>query len=111
MEYAKAVFVLTISYGDEITMAKKQTGFKPRDNMVKEIDAAIALITRVRALAVSGATADAIGLHVAKKAAAKKPAKRALSTGAREAIAEAQRKRWAKVRRQKKQAERATLAK
>jgi hypothetical protein len=39
------------------------------------------------------------------------PAKRVLSTSAREAIAEAQRKHWAKVRRQKKQAERATLVK
>jgi hypothetical protein len=37
--------------------------------------------------------------------------KRSLSADAREAIAVAQRKRWAKIKRQKKQADRAALAK
>lgn len=91
-------------------MAKKQTSSKPKGNLVKELDAAIALLTRVRALAVAGETAEATS-KAAKTIVSKKPAKRVLSTSAREAIAAAQKKRWAKVRRQKKQAERATLTK
>jgi hypothetical protein len=91
--------------------AKKQTSSKFKSDLVKELDAAIAQLTRVRALAISGAAADATSRQMAKKVASKKPAKRVLSTSAREAMAEAQRKRWAKVRRQKKQAERAALAK
>jgi hypothetical protein len=87
-------------------MAKKQTGLKPKGNLVKELDAAIALLTRVRALAVAEATTDPTSSK-----AAKTTAKRVLSTSALEAIAAAQKKRWAKVRRQKKQAERAALAK
>jgi hypothetical protein len=92
-------------------MAKKQTGPKPKGNLVNELDAAIALLTRVRALAVAEATTDPTSSKAAKTTASKTPAKRVLSTSAREAIAAAQKKRWAKVRRQKKQAERAALAK
>jgi|WetSurMetagenome_2_1015567.scaffolds.fasta_scaffold93010_4 hypothetical protein len=92
-------------------MAKKQTGSKPKGNLVKELDAAIALLTRVRTLAVAGETAEATSSKAVKTTASKKPVKRVLSTSAREAIAAAQKKRWAKVRRQKKQAERAALAK
>jgi hypothetical protein len=92
-------------------MAKKQTSPKPKVNLVRKLDAAIALLTRVRALAVAGETAEATSGKATKTTASKKPAKRVLSTSAREAIAAAQKKRWAKVRRQKKQAERAALAK
>jgi hypothetical protein len=92
-------------------MAKKQTSSKSKGNLVKELDAAIALLTRVRALAVAEATTDPTNSKATKTTASKKPAKRVLSTSAREAIATAQKKRWAKVRRQKKQAERAALAK
>jgi len=92
-------------------MAKKHTGPKAKGNLVNELDAAIALLTRVRTLAVAGTTADATNSKAAKTAASQKPAKRVLSTSAREAIAAAQKKRWAKIRRQKKQAERAALAK
>ena len=92
-------------------MAKKQTSSKPKGNLVEGLDAAIALLIRVRALAVAGETAEATSSKTAKTTASKKPVKRVLSTSAREAIAAAQKKRWAKVRRQKKQAERAALAK
>ena len=72
-------------------------------SLVTEIDAAIALLTRVRAMAVSNNAPQG-------QAVASHPVKRALSAEAREAIATAQKKRWAKVRRLKKQAERAALA-
>jgi len=90
-------------------MVKKQTGRKPKGNLVKEIDVAIAQLTRVRELAVSSAAVDGTGRPAVKQVLLKKPAKRVLSTDAREAMAAAQRKRWAKVKRQKKQAERAAL--
>ena len=92
-------------------MAEKQTGPKPKGNLVKELDAAIVLLTRVRALAVAGETKETASPKATKTIASKKIVKRELSTSAREAIAAAQKKRWAKVRRQKKQAERAALAK
>jgi hypothetical protein len=88
-------------------MMKKTTARKPKGNLVKEIDAAIVLLTRVRTLAASYGVMDGI----AKPAPAGKAVKRVLSADAREAIAAAQRKRWAKVRRQKKQTARAAIAK
>jgi hypothetical protein len=91
-------------------MIKKQTGRKPKGNLVKEIDAAIALLTRVRALAAAASASDGVIPQTAKRVPAGKQPKRTLSLDAREAIATAQRKRWAKVRRQKKKAERAALA-
>jgi len=91
-------------------MVKKQNGRKPNGNLVKEIDAAISLLTRVRALAASAAVADGTTPQTAKQIPAVKQPKRTLSADAREAIATAQRKRWAKVRRQKKKAEHAALA-
>ena len=91
-------------------MSKEQTGRKPMGNLVKEIDAAIALLTRVRALAASSAASNGTGRKAVKQVSLKKQTKRVLSADAREAIAAAQRQRWAKVRRQKKQAERAALA-
>ncbi len=91
-------------------MAKKATGRRPEGNLVEEIDAAIALLTRVRALAASTAVSDGTNRQVAKQVSAGKQPKRVLSTEAREAIATAQKKRWAKIRRQKKKAERAVLA-
>jgi hypothetical protein len=86
-------------------MVKKQAGRKPKGNLLTEIDAAIALLTRVRALA---ASAEA-GAQQTKQVPLKAQPKRTLSVDAREAIAAAQRKRWAKVRRAKKKAERAAL--
>jgi hypothetical protein len=91
-------------------MVKKQTGRKPKVNLVKEIDAAIILLTRVRALAASASVSDGTTQKLAKPVPASKQPKRTLSADAREAIATAQKKRWAKVRRQKKKAERAALA-
>jgi hypothetical protein len=91
-------------------MAKKTTGRGPKGNLVEEIDAAIVLLTRVCALAVSTAESDGISRQVAKQAPDGKQPKRTLSADAREAIATAQKKRWAKVKRQKKKAERAALA-
>ena len=88
-------------------MANAKNGRKPKGNLVKEIDAAIALLTRARALAVSNAAIDGVGAKPAKQISADKQPKRVLSSTAREAIAAAQRKRWAKIRRQKKQAGRA----
>jgi hypothetical protein len=87
-------------------MVKKQAGRKPKGNLLTEIDAAIALLTRVRALA---ASAEA-GAQQTKQVPLKAQSKRTLSADAREAIATAQRKRWAKVRRAKKKAARAALA-
>ncbi len=89
-------------------MVKKQAGRKPKGNLLTEIDAAIALLTRVRALAAS-ASGDA-GAQQTKQVPLKAQSKRTLSADAREAIATAQRKRWAKVRRAKKKAARAALA-
>ena len=95
--------------GDNRTMVKKQIGRNPKGNLVKEIDAAIVLLTRVRALAVSVSASDGAGRQAARQAPAGKQPKRTLSADAREAIATAQKKRWAKVRRQKKKAEPAAL--
>jgi hypothetical protein len=91
-------------------MSKKQSGRKPKGNLVKEIDAAIASLSRVRELALSAAAADGANGRAVKKAPAGKQPKRILSADAREAMAAARRKRWAKVRRQKKKAERVALA-
>ena len=88
-------------------MVKKSIVSKPKGNLLKEIDAAIALLTRARALA----AADGASPKAAKQIPAEKKTRRTLSADAREAIATAQKKRWAKVRRQKKQADRAALAK
>ncbi len=91
-------------------MIKKQIARKPKQNLVKEINAAIALLNRVRTLAAATAVPDGKTVKSAKPALVSKQTKRALSADAREAIAAAQKKRWAKVRRQKKQAERAAAA-
>jgi hypothetical protein len=91
-------------------MVKKATERKPQGNLVKEIDAAIGLLTRVRSLAVSTAASGGTSRQAAKLAPASKQPKRVLSADAREAIATAQKKRWAKIRRQKKRAEQAALA-
>ena len=89
-------------------MSREQTGRKPKGNLVKEIDAAIAILTRIRALTVADTN---VAAKARKQVPSTQPAKRLLSADAREAIANAQRKRWAKVRRQKKQAARAAVAK
>ena len=86
---------------------KRQSKRKSNGSLIKELDAAIALLTRARALAQSNGK----GTKAVMPNSTGKPAKRKLSTEAREAIAAAQRKRWAKVRRQKKQAQRDTVAK
>ncbi len=91
-------------------MNKEQIGRKPKGNLVKELDAAIALLTRVRELAVSSAASNGTSRQTVKQISAGKQTKRVLSVNAREAIAAAQRKRWARVRRQKRKAERAALA-
>jgi electron transfer flavoprotein alpha subunit len=91
-------------------MVKKMTGRRPKGNLVKDLDAAIALLTRVRALAASTPISDGTSRQAAKPTPAGKQSKRVLSADAREAIATAQKKRWAKVRRQKKKAEREALA-
>ncbi len=87
-------------------MAKKQAGRRQDRNLVTEIDAAIAMLTRIRSLAVS----DGAFKQAAKHVPARKQAKRVLSSEAREKMAAAQHKRWAKVRRQKRQAERERAA-
>jgi len=88
-------------------MSREQTGRKPKGNLVKEIDAAIAILTRIRGLAVADTN---VAVKASKQIPSAQPAKRLLSADAREAIASAQRKRWAKVRRLKKQAARAAVA-
>jgi hypothetical protein len=91
-------------------MVKKLTGRRPTGKLVKELDAAIALLTRVRALAASTAVSDGTDRQTAKPVSAGKQPRRVLSADVREAIATAQRKHWAKVRRQKRHAERIALA-
>ena len=86
---------------------KRQSERKSNGSLIRDLDAAIALLSRVRALASS----DDTNTKAVKSTPTGKTAKRTLSTEAREAIAAAQRKRWAKVRRQKKQAQRAAVAK
>jgi hypothetical protein len=88
-------------------MSREQTGRKPKGNLVKELDAAIAILTRIRGLAVADTD---VAAKASKQLPSAQPAKRLLSPDAREAIANAQRKRWAKVRRLKKQAARAAVA-
>ncbi len=86
-------------------MALKKTGRKPKGNLVQEIDAAIALLTRVRSLAIAGVAAKAD-----ESPAKKQQSKRTLSPEAREAIAAGQRRRWAKVKRQQRQTQRTARA-
>jgi hypothetical protein len=88
-------------------MTKKLVARKPKGNLVEQIDAAIALLSHLRALAASEGSRSSTVKH----APAKKTTKRVLSKNAREAIAAAQRKRWAKVRREKKRAARAAPVK
>lgn len=84
-------------------MALKKGGRKPKESLLKELDTAIALLTRVRLLAVAAAESNE-GKRQNKKNDSKRP-KRALSQEGREAIAAAQRKRWAKIKRQKRLAQ------
>jgi hypothetical protein len=81
-------------------MALKKAGSKPNGSLIKELDAAIALLTHVRSLAVA-ATESEEGKRQSKMTDQKR-SKRTLSQEGREAIAAAQRKRWAKVKRQKR---------
>lgn len=81
-------------------MALKKAGRKPKGSLLKELDTAIALLTRVRSLAVA-ATESKEGKRQSTKNDSKQP-KRTLSQEGLEAIAAAQRKRWAKVKRQKR---------
>ncbi len=60
-------------------MVKKQTGRKPKGNLVKEIDAAIVLLTHVRALAAPAAVSDGTSRQTAKQVSARKEPKRILS--------------------------------
>lgn len=81
----------------EQAMALKKVRRKPKGDLVKELDAAIALLTRVRSLAA------AVSEPKNSEKSTVKHEKRTLSAEGREAIAAAQRKRWAKAKRQKKQ--------
>jgi hypothetical protein len=86
---------------------KRLSERKSNGSLIRDLDAAIALLSRARAQASSNATST----KAAKPNSTGKTVKRRLSPEAREAIAAAQRKRWAKVRRQKKQAQRGTVGK
>jgi hypothetical protein len=90
--YAEMAFLYSMYGGGNRTMAKKTTGRRPEGNLVKELDTAIALLTRVRALAASTAVSDGTGQQAAKQIAAGNQPKRGK-------MAAAQKKRWAKVRR------------
>jgi hypothetical protein len=76
------------------------------DHILNAIDEEIAKLRQARALlADSGSPAAGKRAKKAPSAAASRPApRRTLSAKARRAIAEAQRKRWAKVKSQKKAA-------
>jgi hypothetical protein len=77
------------------------------ENLISEIDAEIARLEQARALLSGGASPAAKRGRPAGVAPATKPAKRVMSPEARERIAAAQRKRWAK---QKAAAKRAAKA-
>jgi len=81
-----------------------------KTNLVKELDAAIALLERVRAHAIATAAVNGVSGKPTKQVIKSKQPKRVLSATAREAIAAGQKKRWAKVRRQKRLAERSAKA-
>jgi hypothetical protein len=67
------------------------------DNILAQIDAEIARLTRVRSLLASAGNTTAVAIRKGKKAAGKAK-KRVLSPEARKRIADAQRKRWAAQR-------------
>jgi hypothetical protein len=75
-------------------------GRKPKGSLIKELDAAIALLTHTRSLAVAATESEKT-----KRQSTKHGSKRTLSQEGHEAIAAAQRKRWAKGKRQKRLAE------
>jgi hypothetical protein len=79
------------------------------DEILNAIDEEIAKLRQARALLAESGTPSA-GKRAAKATAAKPAPRRKLSAKARRAIAEAQRKRWAKVKSQKKAAAPATTA-
>src|SRR3954467_168104 len=108
-DVATGILKAPIQRGDSRTMVrgKRQSERNSNGSLIRDLDAAIALLSRARGLASSNDTST----KAVKPASTGKTAKRTLSTEAREAIAAAQRKRWAKVRRQKKQAQRAAVAK
>ena len=108
-DVATGILKPPIQRGDSRTMVKRkrQSERKSNGSLIRDLDAAIALLSRARALASS----NDVSTKALKPASTGKTAKRTLSTGAREAIAAAQRKRWAKVRRQKKQVQCGTVAK
>ncbi|MGD0481206.1 MAG: hypothetical protein ABSA42_13615 [Terracidiphilus sp.] len=70
------------------------------ENILVEIDAEIARLTQARALLATLGTATTKGGRTAKKAPAKAKIrkKRVLSAESRKKIAEAQHRRWAKVK-------------
>jgi hypothetical protein len=78
------------------------------DHILNAIDEEIAMLRRARAILAEAGQAPAG--KTAATAGKDKP-RRKLSAKARKAIADAQRKRWAKVKSQKKAAAAATLAK
>ncbi len=78
------------------------------ENLISEIDAEIARLEQARALlSRSGAPAPKRRGRPAGAAPTHKPAKRVMSAEARERIAAAQRKRWAKQKAAAKQAAKA----
>ena len=80
------------------------------NQILNAIDEEIAKLRQARAILADSGRPSA-GRTAAKATAAKPAPRRKLSAKARRAIAEAQRKRWAKVKSQKKAAAMATSAK
>lgn len=72
------------------------------DQILNALDEEIARLRQARALL--GGVSNATTRKTAKKASSERRPRRKLSAKARHAIAEAQRKRWAKVKSQKKAA-------
>ena len=68
-------------------------------SIVFALDAEIARLTQIRTLLGKSSKTDKIVKSLEKVAGRKKPGKRKLSPEARARIAEAQRKRWAAVKR------------
>ena len=80
-------------------MVLKKAERKHKGSLIKELDAAIALLARVRSMAAEAMAADK---NPSKKEAPART-KRTLSPEGREAIVAAQRKRWAKAKRKTRQ--------
>jgi hypothetical protein len=92
-----------------VAVASGLKGTSLNDEILKAIDEEIANLRQARAI-LADSSGRSTGKRVARATSAEPAPRRKLSAKARRAIAEAQRKRWAKVKSQKKAAAPANTA-